>query len=54
MEGQIGTGAPPKKETSQKMIKSLGAMQTVTEFLTIHKMLSLNLLNKQFYNDVIP
>lgn len=58
MESQINTssGANGKvsKATSQKLMKSGGCMQTISEFLTVHKWISFNSVNKEFYNKIIP
>lgn len=50
-QGQI---TKPSKATSKKLLGSTGCMQTISEFLTVHKFIAMNLVNRQFYDRIIP
>lgn len=56
MDSQINTNVlkTPSKTVVATFLKSTFAMQNVTEFMTIQQILALQLLNKDFYNRVIP
>ena len=57
MDSQINTNVPlvkPPKAIVQSFLKSQGCMQIVTEFLSINKVLDLQLINKDFYEVIIP
>ena len=56
MDNQISSLATnkPSKAVVNKFIHSIYSMQVVTEFLTIKQMLEMQLINKDFYNNVVP
>ena len=44
----------PNKKVTDALLKSTSGMGVVTEFLTVHKMIQLQLVSKNFYESVIP
>ena len=57
--GQIDTNAgkvlkTPSKAIVMNLLKSTFALQNITEYMTVRQILNLQLLNKDFYNRVIP
>ena len=44
--------ATPAKAVVDKLLKSTSAIASITEFLSVHKLIALNSVNQQFYNQL--
>ena len=50
----MSSAAPAMQSNSKALLQSKRCMATISQFLGIKDVLRLNLVNKFFYNDVVP